>query len=152
MSPRSRTSSIVVVVFGLLRSSPLSSRARMRSLFALTGSAGSASRTTSVGHVEVRLQLRFIEEQGRPAAIEAVHLAVGGQFLLDLAGEVFVQVEQIANGVGILGAVQPPHRRATAGALRPLLGVAQFLIDPFDDGERFLGIGLGLRSSASCRG
>ena len=96
-----------------------------------------------LGHVQVRLQLRFIDEQGRPAAIEAVHLAVGGQFLLDLAGEVLVEVKQIANGVGILGAVQPAHRHASAGALRPFLGVAQFLIDPFDDGERFLGIGFG---------
>ena len=53
-------------------------------------------------------------------------------------------MKQVANGVGVLGAIQPPHRRPPGGALRPFLGVAQLLIDPFDDGERFFGIGLGL--------
>ncbi len=91
-----------------------------------------------VGHLQVPGQLALVDEQGRRPAVEPLDLAVHRQLGLDRPGEVLVQPEQVADGVRVLGPVEPPHPVPPAGVLGRLLGRPQLAGHPLDDLERGL--------------
>src|SRR5262249_11770236 len=86
------------------------------------------------------LDLRLIEEERDAEPVEALRLAVRGEFFDEGTDDVLVELEEIANGVGVLIAIEPPHRDASAGVFGREFDVAQLPLDPAGEGRRFLDI------------
>ena len=78
------------------------------------------------GDLEVFFQQGRVHHQGRGNFIETFGCAVGRKFgQWAFAGQK-IHVEQVANGVGVLRAIQPAQQHPTAGTATETLGMTQF--------------------------
>ena len=93
-----------------------------------------------VGDSHVLGQLPLIHEQAGATTIESAHFPVSRQFLLDAAGETFLEGKDIADGISVFDPVHPAHRDAAARALGNLGGLIQLLSYPRGHAKGFFGV------------